>query len=566
LLSPARFYAALIALYTVTILLFFVAPVGSGYGDVLLGSAVFRHDAVLNAGILEWGFKSLWSPHLHFFDWRAGYPVHDALAGTENLSGWQIFYSPLRAIGTNVAAAYNTTLLSSLLISGVGLAALARRFGVSQFGSAFAGFAFAFNPFHVDHMIHLQTMAICWSPIALLALDMVLENRSRKGLALLGFSFLMTVLCGMYFGVFLTIVLILYSAIAWITKRYEFSLAVLRDLIITALLCGVILSPVLIHYFEFARSYGAYPHKGQELTSSSLTISSLVKVPAWLPSGGHVFPLRGDASLFASAFPGVIVCIASIAALVFSKGTQRRQVILPLLLLATVCWLLSLGPTVEWRAGDESRLLNSLPLPGKLWLSFSAIRWPERIFMYSIICGSVIAGVGVTQLVERIRPSRLRLAEAALISLMFLELRPSAWFSRHSAAIVDPIRMSDAYPFLSSESDSGGVVELPSKMDSGLVTPFATRYAYGSAGHLRKVVAFHGSMFPPVADSLRTATYNLPEPEAILMIKAHGVTRLVIHKDLMSRDSVDYLTNAFRHDGDSVVFDGARSTIFSLRR
>ena len=57
-----------------------------------------------------------------------------------------------------------------------------------------------------------------------------------------------------------------------------------------------------------------------------------------------------------------------------------------------------------------------------------------------------------------------------------------------------------------------------------------------------------------------------PDKIAIAMMKAHGVTRLVIHKDLMSRDSLNYLVTAFRRDGDSVVFNGAGSTVFSLIR
>jgi hypothetical protein len=361
--NATAFYLSLIALYAVTIAVFFVAPVGSRYGDVLLGSAVFRHDAVLNAGILEWGFRSLWSTRLHFFDWPAGYPLHNALAGTENLSGWQFLYSPLRALGATVAAAYNTALLFSILISGLGSAALARRFGASEFGAAIAGFAFAFNPFHIDHMIHLQTMAICWSPFALLGLDMVLERPSMRALSLLGASFVMTVLCGMYFGVFLAMVLVSYSVIAWITRRCNFSFLILRDLAITALVCAVIVSPVLIHYFEFVRSFGAYPHSGEELALSSLPIAALAKVPVWLPSGGHVFPLSGDAGRFASAFPGRVVFAAAVCALIFAKTRPRRDVVVSLVALGILSWLLSLGPTVEWRTGHVSSLLTSLPCP-----------------------------------------------------------------------------------------------------------------------------------------------------------------------------------------------------------
>jgi hypothetical protein len=564
-LTRPVYYAALFALYATTIAVFFIIPVGRNFGGVLLGSAVFRHDAVLNAGILEWGYRSLWSSRLHFFDWPAGFPLRNALAGTENLFGWQFVYSPLRVLGASVAGAYNAALLSSLLISGIGAASLARHYGASQFGGAIAGLAFAFNPFHVDHMIHLQTMSVCWSPFALLGLDMVLAKSSVRAHVMLGAGFMMTVLCGMYFGVFLTMVLIMYALITWIAGRQAFSWVIVRDLALTALVCGLMLSPILIHYVEFARAYGAYPHSSFELSLASLPITGIATVPNWLSSAALGFPLVGAAGWFTSAFPGVVVLATAMWAL-FARSQKRAAIVGPLIALALICWLLALGPTVELRGGVPSPLLTSLPLPGKLWLAISAIRWPMRIFMYSVLCLSLLAGLGATSLMKKFSGGQRIILQALLALSLILEARPSQWLATRSTVAIDPMRMSDAYPFLAAESDTGGVVELPSRIDSGLVTPYATRYAYASAGHLRKVVAFHGSLFPPVADSLRTSTYQLPAADAIRMMKAHGVTRLVIHNELMSRDSSAYLKAAFTQDQDSIVFESTRSTVFALKR
>ena len=74
-------------------------PPLADFNGILIGSAVYNHDAVLNAGILEWGYRSLWTSGLHVFDWPAGFPLKNGLAGTENLLGWQLIYSPMRAIG-----------------------------------------------------------------------------------------------------------------------------------------------------------------------------------------------------------------------------------------------------------------------------------------------------------------------------------------------------------------------------------------------------------------------------------------------------------------------------------
>lgn len=120
-------------------------------------------------------------------------------------------------MGLTVAAAYNVMLLLSFVISGVGTALLARRLGASRSGTALGGFVFAFNPFHVDHAIHVQTMEVCWSPFALLGLEMTLARDGRiKGPVLMASALVMTALCGMYFGLLLPLVLSLYAIISWL--------------------------------------------------------------------------------------------------------------------------------------------------------------------------------------------------------------------------------------------------------------------------------------------------------------------------------------------------------------
>lgn len=106
--SEARFLLAVTVLYTAIAFIYLVLPVVGRFDSVLLGSQRIPGDSLLGAAILEWGFRSLWSAHLRFFEWNAGFPIHNSLAITENLIGWQVIYSPLRFTGVGVAAAYNT--------------------------------------------------------------------------------------------------------------------------------------------------------------------------------------------------------------------------------------------------------------------------------------------------------------------------------------------------------------------------------------------------------------------------------------------------------------------------
>ena len=560
-----RWIFAAVALYALAVVAYFVFPAGSSFSRILIGSAVYNHDAVLNAGILEWGYRSIWAPGLHFFDWPAGFPLKNGLAGTENLFGWHLIYSPMRAIGFSVPASYNVAILTSLVIAGTTCAALARRLGATVSGALIGGFIFAFNPFHVDHLIHVQTMAICWSPLAILGLDMSLENASPRGLLYLAAGILMTVASGMYFAVFLAMVLPGYAVLCWLTNRHHFSTRSVAWTGATALACIIVLLPILLPYVAFARNYGRYPHAGSELALSALSLRSLLQTPAWLSAWSRSILAANGTGWFANAFPGVTtVALAGIGVFGARYNRLAKNNVVILVVIAAVCVLLAFGPTLQLSAGRPVVLATWVPLPGKIWLYFSAIRWPMRIYMYSVLSLALLASLGTSSVLNKVGV-RWRVPVSMLVmTLLFFELRPASWFAQRSLAIGDPAQMSDAYTFLKNERDRGGIVEVPSKMDSGLATPFATRYVYGSPSHLRGVIAFHGSMFPPLLESLRVASHSLPAPEAVRMMQQHGVTRLVIHNDLMSADSAHILSAALLSQGYAVVARTRSSTIFSL--
>ena len=548
-------------LYAITAFGYFVAPIGLRFDSVLLGSTPFPHDALLNAGIIEWGHRALWDSRLSLFDWPAGFPLKNALAGTEHLLGWHIFYGPMRAAGTTVAAAYNVVLLTSLVISGIGTAILARRLGASRTGAVLGGFLFAFNPFHIDHAVHLQTMTIAWSPFAILGLDMTLARDGVKGPLILAASFIMTALCGMYFAVFLPIILVLYAALSWMLRRYEFSWRAVRGIVFAGVGSLIVLTPVLLPYFRYASSYGAYPHTGEEIAIYSLPLANLFGVPNWLALWGRT-PLSVD-MVGIAAFPGVVAAALGIVAIARGRDNRAtRGVVWMSLVIAVVAFLLALGPVLSLH-GSEPLGPSWLPVPGKVWLYFSAIRWPMRIFLYSALFGSLLAAIGFSRL--EVRAPRARAAIAAAVFLLaFGELTPAAWYSLRSLHVQDPIAMSDAYPFLAGENDKGGIVELPQATDSVYAPAAATWYAYASAGHLRGVSAFHGSLFPPLLESMRLAGYELPDSTARELFVKNGVTRLVIHKELMPGDSGSKLERAFVSEGYPLVFESKQSAVFAL--
>jgi hypothetical protein len=564
------YFTALLALYVATAMVYLVLPVAGRFGSVLLGTAIFGHDSILAAGILEWGFRSLRSPSLQFFDWTAGFPLTNTLAVTENLIGWQILYMPLRLLGVGIPAAYNLLMLASLIVSGVGAALLARQLGANRAGAAAAGFVFAFGPFHLNHMLHIQTMGVCWSPFAILFLDRYLATRSRRDAAGLGLSFVISALSAVYFAVFLGLVLPIYAALCWAFGRYRFNRRALGGLIVTGAISTIVLLPLIVHYMRFAADFG-YHHEAKTLANFSMELAAPIRMPEWQSAWSWSRLMRGatftSPLTYTPAFPGLVALGLAIYAIVTGRRERKsRAVIWVVVSLTVICYLLALGPILKTINVNPSRVAAWVPMPGRIWMLVPGIRWPMRIFFFAWLGGAVLCGLGFTALLRIVQP-KWRLAVASgVILLIAIEYRPSSRFAGRLIAASDPMTLSDAYPYLAVERDRGGVVELPTSDAGGWRTPFSSRYIYASSGHLRRVVALHGSVMPPVIDTLLKAAAALPSAPAMGVLDAHGVSRVVIHRGLMPKDSGVAAIRALEGQGYPILFAGREGVVFATHR
>jgi len=548
---------------------YLILPIADRFGNVLLGTSIFPYDTFLVAGILEWGRHALLSAHSSIFDWTAGFPLSNSLAVTENFVGWQIFYLPLRSLGLGIPAAYNTLVLISLVISGIGAAILARRFGASQAGGALAGLVFAYGPFHLSHMLHLQTLGVCWIPFAILFVDRYLDTRSPRDAIGLAASSVISVLCSIYLAVFLAIVLPLYAILCWIFGRYRFNSRALGGLLATGIFAAAVLTPILSHYVRFSSDFG-YAHDARTLASFSMELAAPLRVPDWMSVWAWTPLVRRTtwttALSYTPAFPGLVTLVLAIYAIVVLRRTKENRVTMWILLsLALVCFLLALGPILRPVNLNPLGHAAWLPMPGKIWLVIPGIRLPMRIFFFAWLAGAILCGLGLTAL-ERRLGTRSRIVAMIVIAVVVIECWPARWLAGRSVSAPDPMSLSDAYPYLASEADRGGVVELPTADRTGWRTPFSTRYIYASAGHLRRVVALHGSVTPPVTDSLLRAGNALPDSSSMRILSDHGVSRVVIHKDLLPRDSAENLISELKHTGYPVLFTGSDGVVFGTER
>lgn len=565
--SELAFLASIIALYLAVGVIYLVLPIIDEFGRVLLGSALLPGDVFLTSGILEWGFRTLFSSSHRFFDWNAGFPVQHSLAVTENLIGWQVLYYPLRSIGVGVPAAYNIVLLASLVAAGVGAALLARRLGANRWGAAAAGLIFAFGPFHLNNLMHIQTMAVCWVPYAILFLDRYIETPHSADAIGLWASVVITTFSSIYFGVFLALMLPLYTLVAWLSRRHKLNSRVLERLALLAIIAALTVSPIAFPYARFIVAHGRYREPASNIVTLSMEWVAPLRTPsfqvAWVGS-----PLRWANRWDGQpAFIGVIgLGLLIVGVMEYRRGNPARAVVLTLVSLSFISYVLALGPYFKTGGKGPSRIVEWVPMPGRLWLVTPAIRWPSRIFFFAWLGAAILAGLGLSGIHRRIQSRWRDVLAGCAILLLVLEYWPATWLAGDSARASSPLMMSDAYPLLARESDRGGVIEFPTSDQPGTRQDFVERYIYGGSGHLRPVVALHGSRIPPVIDSLRWAGDRLPQESGRIFLSGHGVTRVVVHRFLGDREKNARLIASLLAAGYPLLFTGNESAVFALTR
>ena len=559
-------FLCLLAIFYVAIgFVYLILPIAGDFGRMLLGSSLLPLDVLLNTGVLEWGHQSLFSAHLNFFDWNAGFPLSNTLAATENLVGWQLIFYPLRALGAGVAAAYNISLLFSFIVSGVGAALLARRLGTNRWGAAAAGFIFAYGPFHLANMMNIQTMAACWVPYAIFFLDRYIEKPNTFDANALILTFVLTALSSIYFGVFLAIVLPLYVLLTRLTGRYRVDGNVARRLALIGFLAFVAISPIIIPYLRFASVQGHYQTSASEMTDLSMEWAAPLRTPSFQQMWAGSF-LRWENQWDGQpAFFG-FVCVALMLTgiLQYRRGGTIRPVVLILVGLSLVAYLLALGPFFKTAGRGPSKIIYWVPMPGRLWLLMPAIRWLSRFFFFAWLGGALLAGLAFNAIERNFSGGWRRFVPAFVILLLIIEYWPARWLVSDSVRVSAPVAMSDAYPIIAREGDRGGVIDLPTMDSSAPRKAVAGLYLYGASGHLRRIVALHGRKIPALTDSLIQAGNELPEEEGRNFLLSHGVTRIVVHRGIGNESANARLIAALIAARFDLVFNGRESAVFAL--
>jgi len=127
------------------------------------------------------------------------YPERLTLAYSEHLAPQMLQALPILATTDNVVLAYNLVFLTTFVLSGLGMFLFVRSLTGSPTAAFIAGLAFAFAPYRVAQMSHVQVMSAQWMPFVLYAYRRYFETGRRTPLVWGNVAFVTQNLsCGYY--------------------------------------------------------------------------------------------------------------------------------------------------------------------------------------------------------------------------------------------------------------------------------------------------------------------------------------------------------------------------------
>jgi len=336
-------------------------------------------DPLLNTWILWWTTKAM---PLTAQWWNAPifYPAAGTFAFSEHLLGLAPIAAPLIWFTGNPLVGYNVTVIASFVFSGLGAHFLAYTLTRRHDAAFVAGIAFAFAPYRLAQLPHIQVLCSYWTPVCLAALHRYGRNGTTKWAVLAAFAWLMQGLSNGYYLFFLTVLVGLWFAWFAVNRWTLSQWLKAAGLFVVA---AVLISPILIGYRHILNDIYDFHRSLEEIQIFSADVAGLWTASHDLRFWGW---LRGLNKPEGELFPGItliaLALFAVIAARPLMRQDESRRMRLIRRVLAGLSVLFLVGALLPiyygaWRLTIGGVRLVSIARPDKpLTLAmFAAIGW-----------------------------------------------------------------------------------------------------------------------------------------------------------------------------------------------
>ena len=506
-------------------------------------------DTLLNTWIIGWdadrlrhGLSGVWDAPIFF-------PYRNALAFSENLFGIAFLVAPIYWLTHNAVLTYNVAFVASFVIAGTGMFLLAHSLTGSRPAALIAGAYYAFCPYRMLQVMHIQMIATGWLPIALFGLHRYFQTRRPRWLALVVIAYVLQVTSNMYAAYLLAIPAACVTAEGVVANRARWRRMTL-EIVAAAIVVLLMLVPVLVPYYQARVAYRNV-RNSVEIEMYSADVRSYfsphegVGIWRWLPSAAAV---EAEKALF----PGILfVALGCVAAFHGRRlSSEHRRTVRIYGAVAAIAAAISFGPHVyAWGIkltdhGPYDWLWRVVP-------GWDGMRVPARFGSVMLLALAVVGAIGAAILLGRLE----RRDQVVMTVCGFLIVLAEGW--------IVPMRIV-SYSARGRPEDremsqwlagrpAGGVLDLPMVTDNFE----ELHYQYGTLLHGHPVVngmSGYNSGLQRLFRDPAGPLYDWEHPGAVVrMLRAVGIRYVVVHpgdythderRDQQEERSIELLRNS----------------------
>jgi hypothetical protein len=550
-------------------------------------------DPLLNTWILAWNFRQFEGGPESYWDANIFYPARGALGFSEHLLSLAVLLYPVHRFTGNLVATYNLGFLLSFVIAGAGAFALARwylertaaprqeRNELAVVLAAWAaGIFFAFSPYRVAELPHLQVLWAGFFPITLYAMERYLERPRARWLYCAAAAALALALANTYFalfgGLFLALFVALRAGSQWRRLAAEVRPVHLLHMLIILAAAVSLLAPIAHKYALLQAEFGIH-RSLDEVSFFSARVSDLFRTSSALRLWG---PMLGTEDAYPSRqlFPGLTTAffaLLGVWALRADRGvelvaeTERKHAgwfrgaarwvghswgFVVTALVASL--FLAMGPLL-----DRWLICRFVPectsyLPRTWWLQTvvpiaSGIRVPTRVMALGWLFLAILAGRGVLHLLDRQRSRGWVFALAGLTTVGALADAWVAPISLNATITHQPLPEvnelfardpTELEARLKAMAPGTPVLHLPMKRQLTLL------HMLRSTHHWQPLVNGFSGFEPLDYDLLVQATADFPDERSLDALEERRIEWVVLHPEHLSEEGRFRLRRMLRGD------------------
>ena len=527
---------------------------------------------------LEYLFKTWWfkhalfelSPATPFFNPDAFYPFGYPVTLSETTLSNTIPALPLTLLLGEVAA-YNITLLTSFVLSALGMYLLVFGWTRSPMAAFISGVIFAFCPYRLSHMGagHLPLMGTQWLPFLFLFLERMVVHRRRWDAVLAALFYVLGALSAWYYAYIYALaglIFVLLRARPW--RQILLSRQFLVSAVTFGLICLALLGPLVWPVTQLW-SQGSRPGSLKYVDSFSASPLDLIYPNVFQPLWGAAL-LRwysqnpNENNLYLGLVPLLLAAVALVLARK-RAGEQdpgdHHRLVTVMGWISVIFVVLALGTTLHGKSGPvyiavpaavervftaamslltkrlalypissySLRIENHiyLPLPTLLLYLFlpffNAMRVWTRMAVVSIAGVAVLAGFGCAWLSDRLSAARLggrigkRLGQALVLGLVVVEFAAVPFAMGMTTVSARPVDR-----WLASQPGDWSVMELP------LTRGLSGRALYAMRVHGKRISTGYGTFFPQAFNDARPVLDSFPSSDSLDLLKSWGVRYVLL--------------------------------------